>query len=68
MAFINLGFGALADSVGVRTLMIIPGLLWVAIFAAASVSLPDLRYLLRRGSFVADSAVGVVEERGAAGS
>ncbi len=68
MAFINLGFGALADSVGVRTLMIVPGLLWIAIFAAASVSLPDLRYLLRRGSFVADSAVGAVEERGAAGS
>ena len=35
--------------------MIISGLLWIAIFAAASVSLPDLRHLLRRGSFVADA-------------
>ena len=68
MAFINLGFGRLADSVDVRPLMIIPGLLWIAIFAAASVTLPDLRYLLRRGSFVADGAVAAVEGQGVAGS
>lgn len=68
MAFINLGFGRLADDVGVGPLMIVSGLLWIAIFAAASVSLPDLRHLFRRGSFIADGAVAAPEGPGAAGS
>ena len=51
MAFINLGFGWLSEIVGVRPLLIVPGLLWVAVFLLASVSLEDVRQLLREGGF-----------------
>ena len=51
MAFVNLGFGWLSEIVGVRPLLIVPGLLWVGIFLVASVSLDDVRHLLREGSF-----------------
>jgi MFS family permease len=63
MAVINLGFGWLSEIVGVRALLIIPGLLWVSIFLIASVSLHDVRQLLREGSFrtTAPVAVGTTE-------
>jgi MFS family permease len=51
MALINLGFGWLSEIVGVRPLLIVPGLLWVGIFLAAGLSLADVRQLLREGSF-----------------
>ncbi len=51
MAMVNLGFGALADSVGVRPLMLIPALLWIAIFVVAALWLADLREVLLRGNF-----------------
>ena len=51
MAFVALGFGAVADVIGVRPLMVIPGLLWVAIFLVAVFALSNLRHLLRRGDF-----------------
>ncbi|MDA0352945.1 MAG: MFS transporter [Chloroflexi bacterium] len=51
MAFINLGFGWLSEIVGVRPLLIVPGLLWVVIFLVASAGLEDVRQLLREGSF-----------------
>ena len=51
MAFVNLGFGWLSEIVGVRPLLIIPGLLWVAIFIVAGIGLDDVRTLLREGSF-----------------
>ncbi len=51
MAMVNLGFGALADSVGVRPLMVVPALLWIAVFVIAALVLSDLRRVLRRGSF-----------------
>ncbi len=51
MAVVNLGFGWLAEIVGVRPLLIVPGLLWVAIFIAAGIGLQEVRTLLREGSF-----------------
>jgi MFS family permease len=56
MAMVNLGFGALADRVGVRPLMVIPALLWVGIFLVAAFMLSDLRHVLRRGEFRLRSA------------
>lgn len=52
MAFINLGFGRAADSIDVRYLLVGPGLLWVAIFLVAMLSLVEVRSLVRRGRFV----------------
>jgi MFS family permease len=51
MALMNLAFGRMADIVGVRPLLIIPGLAWIAVFAAAVIALSELRHVLRRGAF-----------------
>jgi MFS family permease len=59
MAMVNLGFGALADRVGVRPLMIVPALLWIGIFLVAAFMLSDLRHVLRRGEFRVRSAPSV---------
>jgi len=64
MAFINLGFGATADVVGVRPLLIVPGLLWAAAFLGAIVAIPDLRVLLRTGRFRAHLAPAPAEAAG----
>jgi MFS family permease len=56
MAMVNLGFGSIADSVGVRTLMVVPGLLWIAVFLVAAFLLTDLRHVLLRGGFRAQDA------------
>ena len=57
MAFMNLGFGFFADGLGVRALLVGPGVIWVGVFLLATLTLTDLRYLLRRGDFV--SAEGI---------
>ncbi|MDE2638980.1 MAG: MFS transporter [Chloroflexota bacterium] len=57
MAFMNLGFGLIADSVGERVLLIWPGVLWVAVFLLAALAMTDLRGLLRRGQFAAVEGV-----------
>ena len=51
MGFMNFGFGWLADGVGVRLLLIGPGLLWTALFIASCFVMPEMRHLLRRGDF-----------------
>ena len=51
MAFMNLGFGWLADTIGVKPLMIIPGLAWIVLFAVAAVFLTEIRHVLRVGDF-----------------
>jgi len=51
MAFLNFGFGWLADSTGVRVLLVVPGIVWTLLFALAIIGLPDLRHLLRSGGF-----------------
>ena len=56
MAFVNLGFGSIADEVGVRSLMVIPGLLWIGVFVVAAFLLSDLRHVLLRGGFRAPPA------------
>ncbi|MDA1003244.1 MAG: MFS transporter [Chloroflexi bacterium] len=50
MAFLNFGFGWAADGVGVRLLLIIPGLLWTTIFVIAVLRLADVRVLVSRGA------------------
>ena len=51
MAFVAVGFGWLADSIGPRVLLVAPGLLWMAVFVAGGLLLSELRYLLARGAF-----------------
>ena len=51
MAFVNFGFGWLADGIGVRVLLIVPGLIWTAAFLAAVLLLPEVRSLVRSGNF-----------------
>lgn len=51
MAFLNFGFGWLSDGIGVRLLLIVPGVLWSTLFIAGAIVLPELRHLLRRGDF-----------------
>jgi MFS family permease len=57
MAFMNLGFGFFADGVGVRVLLVGPGLVWLGVFLLAALTRTDLRYLLRRGDFVPAESV-----------
>jgi MFS family permease len=51
MAFVNFGFGWLSDEIGVRELLIVPGMLWIAGFVAASFLLPEVRSIVRSGEF-----------------
>ena len=51
MAFVNFGFGWLSDGIGVRLLLIAPGLVWIAGFVAASFLLPEVRSIVRSGEF-----------------
>ncbi len=51
MALANFGFGWLSDIVGVRPLLIVPGLLWTAILIAGIAFVPELRHIVRRGAF-----------------
>lgn len=64
MALANFGFGWLSDLVGVRPLLIVPGLLWVAILLAGIAFVPELRHLVRRGTFRPQTAVSVVAIEG----
>ncbi len=52
MAFMNLGYGRAADSIDVRALLVVPGLLWVGVFLLAILLLPETRSLVRTGRFV----------------
>ena len=51
MAFVNFGFGWLSDGIGVRLLLIVPGIIWTVGFIAASMLLPEVRSLVRTGNF-----------------
>ena len=51
MAFVNFGFGWLSDGMGVRLLLIAPGLVWIAGFVAAAFLLPEVRSIVRSGEF-----------------
>lgn len=61
MAFLNFGFGWLADGVGTRVLLIVPGLIWTAIFVTASFTVPELRALLGTGTFRPRARLTAVE-------
>jgi len=62
MAFMNLGYGRAADSIDVRLLLIVPGLLWAAVFMVAVFSLVEMRSLVRRGTFVPVNRESALEE------
>lgn len=51
MAFVNFGFGWLSDETGVRVLLLIPAIAWIAGFTAATVLLPEVRSLVTTGNF-----------------
>jgi MFS family permease len=51
MAFMNLGFGRLADVINVRILLIVPGVAWTLVFMVAGFSLPEVRSIVRSGTF-----------------
>lgn len=52
MAFVNFGFGWLADGIGVRVLLIVPGIFWMVIFLIAIVMLSEVRSIIRTGAFL----------------
>ena len=52
MAFMNLGFGLLADITGERILYILPGILWLVIFVIGTILSARLRFLLQKGTFL----------------
>lgn len=51
MAFAFLGYGWLSEIIGIRPLLIFPGLLWVILFLLAGARIDHVRHLLRVGSF-----------------
>jgi MFS family permease len=55
MAFLNFGFGWAADGIGVRVLLIVPGLIWTALFALAFARFDTIRSL-GRGQVTAEAA------------
>ncbi|MYI83367.1 MAG: MFS transporter, partial [Chloroflexi bacterium] len=62
MAFANFGYGWLSNELGVRVLLIFPAMIWTLAFLTAATILPEVRSLVRRGTFrprPATAAVGV---------
>ncbi len=55
MAFLNFGFGWAADGIGIRILLIAPGLLWTALFVIAFARIDTIR-ALGRGPTTAEAA------------
>jgi len=51
MAILNLGFGQVAEVIDVRVLLVVPGLLWVALFLGFVLTLPEARSVAFRGQF-----------------
>lgn len=52
MAFANLGFGSLADWLGVPVLLLVPGLLFVVITLASAFTMPHLRRIYGTGKML----------------
>ena len=51
MAILNLGFGQFAEVVDVRVLLVVPGLIWVALFLGFVLTLPEARSVATKGRF-----------------
>lgn len=51
MAFMNLGFGRVAEVVDVRLLLIVPGIAWMVVFAGAGITVTEARSIVVRGNF-----------------
>ena len=57
MAFVNLGFGAAEHLIGLRVLLIVPALIWIAVLLGAMAVLGDVRALMWRGRFTPEPVV-----------
>ena len=57
MALMNLGFGFIADSLGERSLIIFPSVVWLLLFIFGAFYYKPLQFLLRRGVFLSNSEV-----------
>jgi hypothetical protein len=57
MAILNLGFGQFAEVVEVQLLLVVPGLIWVALFLGLVLVLPEARSVAVRGRFTHDEQV-----------
>ena len=68
MAFVNLGFGRAADSIDVRLLLVVPGIVWIAVFLIATVTLPQMRSLVLHGQFLPEPEPAVEPAAAAGGS
>ncbi len=55
MALMNLGFGFIADSLGERSLIIFPSVVWLLLFIFGAFYYKPLQFLLRRGIFLPNS-------------
>lgn len=51
MAFMNLGFGRVAEVVDVRILLIVPGIAWMVVFAAAGFTVAEAKSIVVKGNF-----------------
>lgn len=60
MAIFNLGFGQFAEAVEVRVLLVVPGMIWVALFLAMVAVLPEARNVAIKGRFTHDNRVAGV--------
>ena len=61
MAFANFGYGWLSNEIGVRVLLIFPAMIWTLAFLTAAAMLPEVRSLVRRGTFRPRPAAVAVE-------
>ena len=68
MAFVNLGFGRAADSIDLRLLLVVPGIVWIAVFLIATVTLPQMRSLVLHGQFLPEPEPAVEPAAAAGGS
>jgi len=57
MAIFNLGFGQFAEVVEIRVLLVVPGMIWVALFLAMVAVLPEARNVAIKGRFTHDDRV-----------
>ena len=57
MAILNLGYGQLAEIVGLRVLLVVPGLAWIAVFLTLVVVSSEVRSVATRGRFTHDDLV-----------
>jgi MFS family permease len=63
MAILNLGFGRVAENIDVRVLLVVPGIVWAAVFATSMLGLVEVRTLIRHGRFESMAKAGLMPTR-----